>query len=114
MELQGRPFQKLFIGLSFLLLIGMPILSFDFVLPEMNLCINRMGKRTQISLMAALIQHIKITYKILYLYGALFDASAAMVYENMPKSDPYTIRHFLNSLLFGTGLMILRDYWQDN
>jgi hypothetical protein len=98
-------FKKLFIGLSFLLLIGMPILSFDFGITGDELVHKQNGENVLKYLQSGGVDTTYRTYKNLYLYGALFDASAAMVYENMPKSDPYTIRHFLNSL-FGAGLMI--------
>jgi len=98
-------FKKLFWGLSLLVFIGMPLLSSDFGITGDELVHKQNGENVLKYLQTGGADTTYRTYKNLYLYGALFDASAAMVYENMPNTDPYTVRHFMNAL-FGASLMI--------
>lgn len=98
-------FRKIFFGMSLFLLIIMPILSFDFGITGDELVHKQNGENVLKYLKTGGADTTYRTYKNLYLYGGLFDASAAMIYERMPNADPYNIRHLLNSL-FGAMLII--------
>jgi len=98
-------FKKIFFGLSLFLLVLMPILSFDFGITGDELVHKQNGENVLKYLKSGGEDTTFRTYKNLYLYGGLFDATAAMVYESMPDSDPYNVRHFLNAI-FGALLII--------
>jgi len=98
-------FKKVFFGISVLLLILMPLLSFDYGITGDELVHKQNGENVLKYLTSGGADTTYRTYKNLYLYGGLFDASAAMIYENMPSADPYDVRHFLNAL-FGAFLII--------
>ncbi len=98
-------FKKIFFGMSLFLLIIMPILSFDFGITGDELVHKQNGENVLNYLKTGGADTTYRTYKNLYLYGGLFDASAAMIYERMPNADPYNVRHLLNSL-FGAMLII--------
>lgn len=98
-------FKKIFFGVSLFLLIIMPILSFDFGITGDELVHKQNGENVLKYLKTGGADTTYRSYKNLYLYGGLFDASAAMIYERMPDSDPYNVRHVLNSL-FGASLII--------
>ena len=98
-------FKKVFFGISVLLLIIMPLLSFDYGITGDELVHKQNGENVLKYLATGGVDTTYRTYKNLYLYGGLFDASAAMIYENMPSADPYDVRHFLNAL-FGAFLII--------
>lgn len=98
-------FKKIFFGLSIFLLILMPILSFDFGITGDELVHKQNGENVLKYLKTGGEDTTYRSYKNLYLYGGLFDASAAFIYEKMPETDPYDVRHFLNAI-FGAGLII--------
>lgn len=104
-QLNEGLFRKIFFGLALLLLIGMPLLSFDFGITGDELVHKQNGENVLKYLKSGGEDTTFRSYKNLYLYGGLFDASAAMVYENMPDADPYKVRHFLNAI-FGAILII--------
>lgn len=97
--------RKLFILLSVLLVVGMPILSFDFGITGDELVHKVNGENVLKYLETGGQDTTYRHYKNLYLYGGLFDASAAMIYQNVPSVDPYDVRHVL-SALFGALLVI--------
>ena len=78
-------FKKVFFGISVLLLIIMPLLSFDYGITGDELVHKQNGENVLKYLATGGVDTTYRTYKNLYLYGGLFDASAAMIYENMPS-----------------------------
>jgi len=98
-------FKKIFFWSSLALLIIMPLLSFNYGITGDELVHKTNGENVLKYLTSGGKDTTYRHYKNLYLYGGLFDASAAAVYENV-GGDPYNVRHFLNALC-GASLMIV-------
>ena len=97
-------FRKLFLGISVALFILMPLLSFNYGITGDELVHKTNGENVLKYLASGGKDTTYRHYKNLYLYGGLFDGSAAFIYENF-GGDPYQVRHFLNALC-GAALMI--------
>ncbi len=108
-------YRLLFVVLSLALLIGMPMMSFDYGITG--------DEELQKTYGELILKHFEtdgeyvnkddenaLNYKNLYYYGGLFDYVAAWMNEHVGGLDPYDMRHLLNSLvgflmIFFTGLL---------
>lgn len=102
-------FKKLFLSISVALFILMPLLSFNYGITGDELVHKTNGENVLKYLASGGKDTTYRHYKNLYLYGGLFDGSAAFIYQNI-GGDPYQVRHFLNSLcgaalIVATGLL---------
>ncbi len=92
-------YRLLFVGLALLLLIMMPLLSFDFGITGDEEVQKVYGEKVLSYFETNGQDSTALSYKNLYYYGGLFDYSAAWANKNIGGLDPYDMRHLLNALV---------------
>lgn len=97
-------FKKVFFWTSLVLLLAMPIMSLDYGITGDELVHKTNGENVIKYLETGGQDTTYRHYKNLYLYGGLFDGTAAFIYQNI-GGDPYKVRHCLNAV-FGAALII--------
>jgi len=97
-------FKKIFLWASLALFLAMPLLSLDYGITGDELVHKTNGENVVKYLETGGRDTTYRHYKNLYLYGGLFDGTAAIIYQNF-GGDPYKVRHCLNAV-FGAALII--------
>lgn len=92
-------FRLLFLGLSLLLLVGMPLLSFDYGITGDEEVQKVYGEKLLSYYESDGEDDSALSYKNLYYYGGLFDYTAAWANKYIGGLDEYEMRHVLNSLV---------------
>ncbi|MEL6863226.1 MAG: glycosyltransferase [Bacteroidota bacterium] len=92
-------YRLLFFLTSVLLLVLMPMLSFDYGITADEEVQKIYGEKILAYFETDGEDQSALSYKNLYYYGGLFDYMAAWLNENIGGLDPYDMRHVLNSLV---------------
>lgn len=103
-------FRLLFFVLSMFLLVGMPLLSFDYGISGDEEVQKIYGEKLLSYYETDGEENSALSYKNLYYYGGLFDYTAAWLNKNIGGFDEYEMRHLLNAfvgfiLMLFTGLL---------
>lgn len=101
MDATGEPnyYRLLFTLLTVALLVGMPMLSYDFGFTGDEKVQKIYGEKILNYFETDGEDKSALDYKNLYYYGGLFDYAAAWVNKHFGGDDPYETRHLLNALV---------------
>ncbi len=107
----GEPsyYRLLFTVCSILLLVLMPLLSFDYGITGDEEVQKIYGEKVLAYFESGGENKEALNYENLYFYGGLFDYTAAWLNQNIGGLDPWDMRHLLNSL-FGFLLILFTGF----
>ncbi|NET35876.1 MAG: glycosyltransferase, partial [Cyanothece sp. SIO1E1] len=96
---EPRYYRLLFLVLSLVLLVAMPMLSFDYGITGDEEVQKIYGEKLLSYYETDGEENSALSYKNLYYYGGLFDYTAAWANKHIGGLDEYEMRHLLNALV---------------